>query len=669
MHLLFLTNFLKEEIIRAICWTLIHSLWQGLLLAVVAGAVMLFTKRATSFFRYNFLAVLFFVFLVASGYTLFREMQNAETYNPTGAVHFSTGTIVAGQETIVSSKSTGQNFLEQMAAYFNEHAPLVVTIWFIIFGFRFVKLLSNLVYIQKVRHSKTHEPSSDWKLKMQKLARRLGIKKQVMLLESEIVKTPVMVGFLKPVILFPFSMLSQLPPEQVEAVLLHELAHIKRKDYFVNLLQNLAEIVFFFNPAVLWISSLIRDERENCCDDMAIRQTKSKEKFIHALVAFQEYNLSSEYSLAFKGQKNHLLNRIKRIINHSNQTLNTMEKIFLTGCLLTMTFLTVAFSQTEPVKVPKQPSIEKTEIASVPDAPIISDIKAVAVEPVPPVITAVPEIPDVLVSPEKDTIPKAPKETNTITVDQDDMIIYVRNGYRIVTNHNKITEAYYHDERIPDDKLQGMRPMLEKLVQEQKMESLQDMTQNEMPQELMEKVNKAMMDAKMAELMEQQNKAQIENELLERKMEIEGLDKMKDEKLQLEKMQLDLQNNIDLKNKVELDLQNNTKNEALAELYLQKAQLDEQKQTLLAKKFAEQWARQNANYIDPILGELKESGIIKDSKNVSFELTNEKFVVNNVKQPTEIFKKYKDKYIKSPKEHIIYSTNKGSVHTDINIDR
>ena len=109
------------------------------------------------------------------------------------------------------------------------------------------------------------------------------------LLESAIVKVPVVIGLLKPVILLPLGLLSNLPPDQVEAVLLHELAHIRRKDYLVNLLQSFAEVVFFFNPALLWISSLMREERENCCDDVAISHIKNKKQFIHALVAFQEY--------------------------------------------------------------------------------------------------------------------------------------------------------------------------------------------------------------------------------------------------------------------------------------------------------------------------------------------------------------------------------------------
>src|SRR6478735_3197777 len=103
-------------------------------------------------------------------------------------------------------------------------------------------------------------------------------------------------------------------------------------------------MIFFFNPAVLWISSLIKDERENCCDDIAINEVKNKKQFIHALVSFQEYNINApKYAASFPGNKNHLLNRIKRIITDNNKTLNNREKIFLTSGLLITGFLMASF--------------------------------------------------------------------------------------------------------------------------------------------------------------------------------------------------------------------------------------------------------------------------------------------------------------------------------------
>ena len=102
---------------------------------------------------------------------------------------------------------------------------------------------------------------------------------------------PVVIGHLKPVILIPLGCLAGLPADQVEAILLHELAHIRRSDYFVNFLQNITESIFFFNPGLLWISSLIKEERENCCDDIALEQTKNKRGLVQALISFKEQEL------------------------------------------------------------------------------------------------------------------------------------------------------------------------------------------------------------------------------------------------------------------------------------------------------------------------------------------------------------------------------------------
>ena len=176
-----------------------------------------------------------------------------------------------------------------MVQYFNEHASLIVAIWFILFIAKLVRILSNIGYVQRIRHYKTSEPPPYWKQRIMEMAKDLRVHRSIQLLESAIIRVPVVIGLLKPVILLPLGLLSNLPPEQVEAVLLHELAHIRRKDYLVNLLQSFAEVVFFFNPAMLWISSLMREERENCCDDVAISHIKNKKQFIHALVAFQEY--------------------------------------------------------------------------------------------------------------------------------------------------------------------------------------------------------------------------------------------------------------------------------------------------------------------------------------------------------------------------------------------
>jgi bla regulator protein BlaR1 len=164
---------------------------------------------------------------------------------------------------------------------------------------------------------------------------------------------PMVIGHLKPVILIPIGFINALSSEEVEAILVHELAHIRRRDYLVNLLQSFMEIVFFFNPAVIWISQLIKAERENCCDDIAIAQAGDKGSYIQALLSCQEYQHAAPgLSMALATNKSTLLNRVKRIVNNHNQSLNIMEKTLITICMVTAGLFTVAFSAKDAAKQP-----------------------------------------------------------------------------------------------------------------------------------------------------------------------------------------------------------------------------------------------------------------------------------------------------------------------------
>jgi bla regulator protein BlaR1 len=147
------------------------------------------------------------------------------------------------------------------------------------------------------------------------------------------------------------GLLSALSADEVEAIIVHELAHIKRRDYLVNLLQSLIEIVFFFNPAVLWISQLIKTERENCCDDLALEQSSNKISYIRALVSCEEYQQAlPAYAMAFAGSKNSLLDRVKRLASNRNHSLNIYEKTALAVCLVVSGLCMSAFAERETIK-------------------------------------------------------------------------------------------------------------------------------------------------------------------------------------------------------------------------------------------------------------------------------------------------------------------------------
>ncbi|HEY4208646.1 MAG TPA: M56 family metallopeptidase, partial [Puia sp.] len=349
MRVTFLLSLFREDIVRALVWTLVHSLWQGLALAVLTGLVILFTRRSSPVWRYNILVGVLCLFIAGAGTTFFLLLgaPAARAALSGGATGLYPGGALVNPLTGMLHTGTEASWSERLTVYFNQRANIIVTVWFVILAMRLVKLLADLWAVRRLCHYRTSVPPAYWSARVMELAERIGIKKAVTMLESPVVKAPMMAGVLKPVILTPLGLLAQLPPQEVEAILLHELAHIRRKDYLANLLQCFVEVIFFFNPAVWWISSLIREERENCCDDIAVGQTSSKKDLINALVSFQEYR-HSNFTIALAGAKDHLLRRVRRIVQRDDKTLDKREKFLLLACLFITGGLTLAYTRQEP---------------------------------------------------------------------------------------------------------------------------------------------------------------------------------------------------------------------------------------------------------------------------------------------------------------------------------
>ncbi len=351
-----------NTLIQAFSWMLVHSLWQGALLAFAAGIVLMLTKKAGAAVRYNLVLALFAVFLVTAAFTFVYEYNNLQhevaQYSVTAGIPVrnvvnNNGRIPIASTRIVSVAPVSKTYLsasninvllKSFSDYFSKNSFLIVMLWLVFFMAKSVSLAGNMLYMHRAKHYRVYAPDDHWKEKIASLCEKLQLKKAVLLLESGYIKVPVVIGYFKPVILVPVGLIAGIPAAQVEAVLLHELAHIKRNDYAVNFMQSIAEAVFFFNPALLWISKLLKEERENCCDDIAIAQTNNKEEFVQALISFKDYSVSeSAYSVAFSGQKSTLLNRVTRIVYQENKTLSIKENgIFIAGiAMLLLTAFTV----------------------------------------------------------------------------------------------------------------------------------------------------------------------------------------------------------------------------------------------------------------------------------------------------------------------------------------
>lgn len=337
---------LPTQLTEALGWTLLHALWQGVAIAMLLALALIFLRKNSARVRYV-VSVSALVALcclcLGTFWTIYRaepkpadatiNTATAYTLPETAADYVFVGTVAA------SSPQTLEEYLQTYQHYFEQQLPLLVTLWLLGVGVLMLRLLGGIAYLQRIRHYKTFAAATHWQNQTQALAERIGIRKTVNLLESALVQVPMTIGFLKPVILLPIGALAGLSASQVEMILAHELAHIRRHDYLVNLLQSVVEIVLFFHPAMWWIAARIREEREHCCDDIALQITQDPLTFARTLAAVEELRLGVP-ALAFSGTRGSLLTRVKRVMQQP-RTQATFTEGFWAACLLVF-FLGVA---------------------------------------------------------------------------------------------------------------------------------------------------------------------------------------------------------------------------------------------------------------------------------------------------------------------------------------
>ena len=177
----------------------------------------------------------------------------------------------------------------------------------------------------------------------EKLARCLKLSKPVRVLQSLLAETPVVIGWVRPVVLLPTSILTGLTPMQLEAILAHELAHVRRHDYLVNLFQVAAETLLFYHPAVWWISRRIRLEREQCCDDVAVSICGDRCAYVESLAALEEARMGGSLALAALGSGgSQLLIRVRRLLGFRNDLPRRSAGAVIAGFMLLLAALMLA---------------------------------------------------------------------------------------------------------------------------------------------------------------------------------------------------------------------------------------------------------------------------------------------------------------------------------------
>ena len=228
-----------------------------------------------------------------------------------------------------------------------------------------LRSLTAWIAVMRLKRRSVFPASEVWREKLERLSERIRLSRPVTLLESCLTDVPVVIGFLRPAILVPAALFMGFPPDHLELIMMHELAHIRRRDYLVNLLQSFVEDVLFYHPAVWWVSSVIRAERENCCDDIVVAETHNARGFAAALAALEQNRWAAqEAALAANG--GHLMNRVRRLLEGRERPSLAAAPLLFAGLLPVM--FVIAASASHAQSIVTQPPLPK---APAPRPPVL----------------------------------------------------------------------------------------------------------------------------------------------------------------------------------------------------------------------------------------------------------------------------------------------------------
>jgi beta-lactamase regulating signal transducer with metallopeptidase domain len=318
-------ELLSQPVILRLGWTLVHFVWQATLVAVIVAIALRFIKKQAASLRYATSGLALVSIVVMGIVTLVQVEVSAPMSLATqhGALieeRIEMPVAVAPAPEMPLSSADTQAFwswpvFKQRCFRRIEAAlPFIVVGW--ILGACGLSLLhlGGWARLYRIRQRLTQPVSLQLQQAGKDIAGRLGVHHAFELFESALVRVPTVIGHIRPVILLPASTLTGLPIDQIEIILAHELAHIKRHDYLINLLQTVVEILGFYHPAIWWLSHTMRLERENCCDDMVVRAFHNPGNYVKTLAHLAEIQCQ-ETQLAVAATGSSLVHRIERLLS------------------------------------------------------------------------------------------------------------------------------------------------------------------------------------------------------------------------------------------------------------------------------------------------------------------------------------------------------------------
>lgn len=377
--------FANSKLIEALGWTLLHSVWQIAVVSAGLYFLLRLLKNCTANTRYIasigalacafLLPVLTFIQILNAVPASLVASENAAVEGPLGTERdaprsadrfvVNTGTEPLGTP---GQSLSLQNIKNVFDENFEAVLPLVVALWLLGVMVSAARLCGGAWQIHVYKTRAVSEPDKEWQARFSALYTRLKIRQPVAFLSSNLVTTPIVVGFLKPFILVPAGIFLQIDPRQLETLIAHELIHVRRYDALVNFAQSAVEILFFYHPCVWWMSSVVRSEREFAADEAVIDALENS----HIVYANALANLEEIRHLANQGLPSvitaanggNLMQRIKRILQKNTETrVSTSAWSAAFACALISAVLLTVFSFNQSAFVNAQTRSKDKKIA------------------------------------------------------------------------------------------------------------------------------------------------------------------------------------------------------------------------------------------------------------------------------------------------------------------
>lgn len=342
-----LEPYISDEVVKALGWAFLHSLWIGALLGVFFLCVQWLLRNSTANKKYIIGLCFMLLMPMMVAFAFFDAYQEEVAY-PSEAYLKQirvTNIYQASPTPLAESYSQEERrWLDQLkSVYFERYHSILVGVWLLGITLYSLHQLGGYFYTNRLRRHGLAGPTDQIRKLFARLLKQTAVKRNVELMESFLIKAPVVIGTFRPMVLLPVGLAAGLTMSEIEAILAHEIAHIRRNDFLANILQSCVEVVFFFHPAIWIIGSSVRSERENCCDDLAVAINGDRIGLARALAHVEEWrqlDADNTFALGFSGPKNSLLNRIKRIINNKNMKTQENKTGYLLGNLLVIGLIT-----------------------------------------------------------------------------------------------------------------------------------------------------------------------------------------------------------------------------------------------------------------------------------------------------------------------------------------